>query len=350
MDWFLVPFAWLMRTFNAWTGHYLLAILLFAILMKILLLPFGISQQKRQIKSAKLRPKIALIEKKYAGRTDRRTMEKKQQEIMALQQAEGYSPLSGCLPMILQMVLIIVLYGIIQNPLTHICQFDATTIQAIKDAVAAADPSFEIKNEISLFAVKELWQNLPEVAGKELPNFSIGILDFSRNPNIAEWPMAILPFLVFAIQFGTMKVTRIFMGNDPTRMQGNDRNTKISNWIMDLMMPAMSLWFAFILPGALGVYWIYQGLLGLLQSFTLAKVMPLPTYTEEDIKEYERLMKGKVTKVENDEDRPKVRSLHHIDDDDDEEVPAVTPPAKQEQSTIEKAPLKDDNSDKPKGN
>ena len=134
MNFLLEPFAFLLRVFNSWTGHYLLALLLFAILIKIILIPFGISQQKRSVKNAKLRPKIALIEKKYAGRNDQRTMEKKRQEIMELQQAEGYSPLAGCLPMIIQLVLVIFLYSIVTGPLTYICQFDEALRTTLADA------------------------------------------------------------------------------------------------------------------------------------------------------------------------------------------------------------------------
>ena len=78
--------------FNSWTGSYAIALLLFALAFKILFLPFAIKQQQNQIKQAKLRPKIAKIEKKYAGRNDQPTLQKKQQEIMELQQKEGYSP------------------------------------------------------------------------------------------------------------------------------------------------------------------------------------------------------------------------------------------------------------------
>ena len=97
------PFALLLSWFNSWTGSYAVALLLFALLVKVIMLPLSIKQQKTQIKGAKLRPKIAAIEKKYAGRTDRKTLEKKQQEIMTLQQEEGYSPLSGCLPLLIQL-------------------------------------------------------------------------------------------------------------------------------------------------------------------------------------------------------------------------------------------------------
>ena len=63
------------------TNNYALALLFFAVIIKVLMLPFGIKQQKSQIALAKLRPKVAKIEKKYAGRNDRVTLQKKQQEI-----------------------------------------------------------------------------------------------------------------------------------------------------------------------------------------------------------------------------------------------------------------------------
>ena len=108
------PFAKLLWLFN-FTGSYAIALLFFAIVVKLIMLPLSIKQQKTQIKGAKLRPKMAAIEKKYAGRTDQKTLQKKQQELMALQQEEGYSPLSGCLPMLIQLPIIIILYNIIQN-------------------------------------------------------------------------------------------------------------------------------------------------------------------------------------------------------------------------------------------
>ena len=101
-------------------NHYVLAILIFAFLVEVAMLPIAIKQQKNSIGMAKLRPKIAKIEKKYAGRTDQATLRKKQEEIMELQQKEGYSPFSGCLPLILQLIIVgFILYPIIQNPLRY---------------------------------------------------------------------------------------------------------------------------------------------------------------------------------------------------------------------------------------
>ena len=146
-----LPFAFLMRIFNQLTGSYAIALLLFALLVKIIMLPLSIKQQKTQIRTAKLRPKLAAIERKYAGRTDRKTLEKKQQEIMELQQKEGVSPLGGCLPLLIQLPIILILYGVVQNPLTHICQFSETTISALR-AVAESNGLAKNATQISIAA------------------------------------------------------------------------------------------------------------------------------------------------------------------------------------------------------
>ena len=90
--------------------------------------------------------------------------------------------------------------------------------------------------------------------------------------------------------------------------------------IMDLMMPLMTLFIAFNFSGMLGVYWIYQSVFSILQSFILSKVMPMPTFTEEDYKAAERELMGKEIKEkpakrEGGPKNPNVRSLHHIDDE-----------------------------------
>ena len=96
------PFAWIMELFYSWTGSYLVALLVFSVILKLVLFPFSIKQQKNSQKQASLRPKENVIRKKYAGRTDRATQMKMNTEIQELYQKENFSPLGGCLPMILQ--------------------------------------------------------------------------------------------------------------------------------------------------------------------------------------------------------------------------------------------------------
>ena len=134
-------FGTVLSWFYSWTGSYAVALLLFALAFKLVFLPFGIKQQQNQIKLAKLRPKIAKIEKKYAGRNDQPTLQKKQQEIMELQQKEGYSPLSGCLPLLIQFPIIIILYNVIREPLSYIAQISEEIVNAVASVVGgnAAD-------------------------------------------------------------------------------------------------------------------------------------------------------------------------------------------------------------------
>lgn len=338
---------------------YALALFWFALIVKLLLLPFGIKQQKNQIKMAKLRPKMYAIEKKYAGRTDQVTLRKKQQEIMEMQQKEGYSPFAGCLPMLVQLPLILILYRIIQRPLSYICMLGEDAVKSLGAAVGLTGKEQEIQ---ILSKILHDGGSYPELEGITLPNLNLfGVIDLSSKPEFWTWALFI-PLFVFLSQFFTMKLTR-WLNPAMTQAQGG-QDAQMSLKIMDFAMPAMTLFFAFSLPTALGLYWIYQSLLSIVQMLLLAKFMPLPTFTEEELKAAERELRGKKKRTigtgnavaaEEDgaiEDRPRPRSLHYIDEDDDE-IPAPAPKKPTPKKTasakgIATAPLKkdkDDNSD-----
>ena len=99
--------------------------------MEIVLLPFGISQQKKSIKQARLRPKEQAIRKKYSGRDDKATQMKMNEEIQELYQKEGYNPMSGCLPLLIQFPLLIALYNVVINPLKYICNLSDDAIRQV---------------------------------------------------------------------------------------------------------------------------------------------------------------------------------------------------------------------------
>jgi YidC/Oxa1 family membrane protein insertase len=92
-----------------------------------------------------------------------------------------------------------------------------------------------------------------------------------------------------------------------------------SNNMMDITMPLMSVYITFITPAAIGIYWIFKCIIGVLKQFVLHKLMPLPTFTEEDYKRAEKELKGKARSTvyqEAPQNRGPARSLHHIDDDE----------------------------------
>ncbi|MBR4336134.1 MAG: YidC/Oxa1 family membrane protein insertase [Clostridia bacterium] len=316
----------ILNWFNSWTGNYMLALLLFALLVKIILLPLSIMQQKNQIKGAKLRPKMMMIEKKYAGRNDQVTLKKKQAEMMELQQKEGYSAFSGCLPLLIQFPIIIILYRVIQKPLTyvsHLGSYLATIAEKIGFTASYKNSEIELISQIKQ-NMDLAQEGFAEAGGTGaladvLPKMSFFGADLTMKPYF--WSILLLiPVLNFAFGVLTMKLSKKLNGN-MAQMTAQTQDQKVSGGIMEWMMPVVSLWFAFILPSALGVYWIYQSVLGILQMLILAKVMPMPKYSKEELEQIMKELKKQqverpaYTGSSYSGDRP--RSLHHIDDDDE---------------------------------
>jgi len=388
-DWLYVLLGKMLAFFTSFTGSYVWALLLYALIFKLLFAIFSVNQQKKQIKMAELTPKIELIKAKYRGRTDQVTMRKQQEEIMELQQKEGYSPLSGCLPLLLQLPIIMLLYAVIRNPISYIAlttpeldsyndavkdgetyegedrflklygdivyetdeegnRTDKMTGNKIdKEAIVAklkaryknADGS-EPKEEIELLnniykAVEEAddretaIKTLEEygISYESIPDFTLFGVNLADKPSFKNFSILVLiPFIAAALTWLSMFLSRKWNGNQLQQLQaqGQDAQAKSSMIMMDLMMPAMTLWLAFSFSGMLGIYWIYQSALGILQTFILSRVMPMPRYTEEELKEMRKAQKA-AEKAQKQalKENPRYRSLHYIDDDDYEELPEV---------------------------
>lgn len=352
-DWIAGIFKYPMQLFYNWTGSYLLALILFALLVKIVMIPMAIQQQKTQIKGAKLRPKIAIIEKKYQGRTDRDALQQKQQEIMELQQKEGYSPLSGCLPLLIQLPVLLGLYQVIRKPLTYMLNISQDALTKIVEKVnlfqglTNTEFSVDAAEQLSLLhAIREHGIDVPLPEGVSLPDMTLfnGAIDLSMTPTVGLNWLVLLPILTAVLSYLSMKVTRWV--NPNMAAAASTPEAQASNRIMDLTMPLMGVWIAFTVPAAVGFYWLMGYVFGILQTLILAKVMPLPTFTEEEIRQYEKEMKASRAKSSRtySDHMPPRRSLHHIDDDD---LPAEAPKNVNKKnvkpiSGIEAAPKKDD--------
>ena len=340
-DIFAIPFGYAMQFFSFISGgHYLISLFLFALAVKLLTLPFAIKQQKTQIKGAMLKPKMMMIEKKYAGRNDQVTLRKKQQEMMELQQKEGYSPLSGCLPLLIQFPIIIALYRIIRMPLKYVVSLSDEVVVKLYNALNPESmvEKFSKIPDISHISMvgqlreqPDLLQSIAGVGVEKLPNYKIfGVIDLGYNPAFSleklggeKWNylLLIIPVLCCALAFLTTWLSRKLNDNGLNEQVNPQQKTSMA--IMNLMMPLMQLWIAFIVSGAVGVYWVYTSILGILQIILLAKLMPLPKYTEEEIRQMQRDAKKtgsagarSITGTSVDADG-KPKSLHYQDDDDE---------------------------------
>lgn len=166
-----VPFSYVMKGCLWLTqGNYFFALFFFALIFQILLFPLAIKQQKSQVNQAKIKPKEQAIRKKYAGRTDRVTQQKMNQEIQEMYQQEGFNPLSGCLPLLIQLPLILILYAIVRSPIQYSSNFTKAaeaqiTIQA---EMAESDKLTDKLEKVVVGYVEDIRSHLTETdAGKK---------------------------------------------------------------------------------------------------------------------------------------------------------------------------------------
>ena len=340
------PLVWIGKFLGALTkisgGSYVLSLFFFAIIVEILLLYFGIRQQKNSIKQAKLSPKERAIRKKYAGRKDQVSQRKMQEEIQQLYQQEGFNPMAGCLPLLIQMPIIIAIYNIVIDPLRYVLgkaeglstvltKFATTSRAAggLGETISSTRGTIELLSKLSSenlsglksFAyysnAEECYDALANSLSK-LPNFNLFGINMGLTPGFKPpYLLLLVPVLTFVAYFFSMKLTRKFSYQPAAQ----DPQMGCSNNIMDFTMPLMSVYITFITPAAVGIYWIFKCVVGVVKQYIVHKLMPLPTFTEEDYKRAEREMKGKARP----EDRRPLpanmrgtgRSLHSIDDEDD---------------------------------
>ncbi len=388
---------------NDWTNSYILAIFLFAVIVEVLMLPFGILQQKNSIKQAKLRPKEMAIRKKYDGRNDRATQQKVAQEVQELYQKENFNQFAGCLPTLLTIPVLLILYYVVINPLHYGMGVSENAITAMQTFIATAKEngglelfksinkksSIEIINllatnaiDLGAFAdfvnagaidsIKELAgtgaalaQEFTDVMTAGLPKLTALGLNLGEIPTLTQpsWLWTI-PVLTFVSYFFSMKLTRKLTYQPP---QAPSADMGCSNKMMDITMPAMSVYITFIVPAAIGVYWIFKSIIGTLKQYILYKFMPLPEFSEEEYRAAEKELAGKQPAKKKSGERTTasgttVRSLHHIDDDDylppvtreekakrraeeekaEAEAAEKAAAAAAENNPIEQAPMKDD--------
>ena len=349
MQWVGVGFAWLIE--YPGFGSFILGTLYFAIILELLMLPLGINQQKNSRKQARLRPKEMAIRNKYKGRNDRTTQEKVTREIQDLYAKEGYSPMSGCLPLILTLPFLLALYYVVIDPMTYIFGASKDLTSAFLTFANAPQAAGGLGLALTsdrgtievLSLIRESGLSLEGLANFEyfsnsaaclqdlgglvdkIPNFSLFGINMGLTAGFGSTAQAILlfmPVLTFVVYWASGKITRKFSFQPMQQTEGQaDPAQGCSNGMMNVMMPLMSAWFTFMVPAAVGLYWIFKSVVSTLKQFILYKVMPMPTFTEEDYKAAERELMGKEIKEkpvkrEGGPRNPNVRSLHHIDDED----------------------------------
>ena len=268
------PFSWLLLQLYAMTNSYALAIILFALVSKIVLLYFTAKGKLGSMRQQRVQLKLKPIQKQYAS-----DKEKLNAETMKMYQAEGVSPMGGCLWMLLPWPVLIALYTVIREPLTRLMNFprDVNT----KELVAQIQEIFgqnrlehlvEHVSGSGVYPQLELAQIVHE--NFEMVNASFGgvlrDIDFSlfgtNLANIPKMPWAepgwiwLIPLVSATTAYGQFLVS--------TRMSKLPENPQTK--YMSLLGPVMSLWFGFIMPAAMSLYWIANNVFGMAQDAYLS--------------------------------------------------------------------------------
>ena len=346
-----VPLGFIIKLSYQLTQNYALALFVFAVVLQVLLVPFGIKQQKNSVKQARLRPKEMAIRKKYAGRTDQATQQKLNNEIMDLYQRENFNPMGGCLPMLIQLPILFSLYNVVVSPLKYICGFGEDVVKAIQAKVyelmsAAEMTGFEAfapeakAREIDLITkMRELGlQNFVDGNGEAiseelLPNFVVlGGMDLSQVPSFNNINLLLLiPLFTLIVTLGSSLIMKKFTYN-PNPDAKPDASMRMMQW----SMPLLSVYISFTIAAAIGLYWIFRNILSVVEKIILSKLYPIPQFTEEDYKAAEREANAKPLSKK--QQKKKVRSLHRIDEEDDlPEAPAENDGKPQLRSGVDEA-------------
>ena len=134
MDILSVPLGWVLSLFYTLTDSYIISLVVLTILVRLALLPASVKQQKNTAKQTRLNAKVNKIKTKYAG-----NQQKIQEETQALYQREGFGAANmGCMPLLIQMFVMLGLYAIIRTPITSVLNFDADMVAKFNKLVDAA--------------------------------------------------------------------------------------------------------------------------------------------------------------------------------------------------------------------
>lgn len=284
-----IPFAALLRIFYNMTGSYGLSLIFFTLVIKLVLLPFQMKSKKSMVRMNRMSGKIQEIQKKYAN-----NQAKMNEEMQKFYLEEGINPMSGCLWSFLPMPIIIALYYIIREPVVYFMNFggraaNLEVLQKAKDVVASlnlgwttmsngADGAYaqieiiqHISNNIGTPAVQNFLTENPKWVNVDyhflgldltaLPKDAFGAL--RSGVSIAAVGLILIPILSGILSY---LLSRVSMGQN--KMEGSAAAT---NKTMMLMMPLMSVYIAFIMPAALGVYWIAQSAFSIIQEAVMGK-------------------------------------------------------------------------------
>lgn len=241
--------------------NYFITILLFTLFTKVVLFPLAWIQIKSMEKMNKMSVKQKEIQDKYKNDKEKQT-----QELMNLYKENKVNPLSGCLPLIIQIPIILAMFYIVKQPLTYIVQTPQEEIKTYTQQLLNKEDVNEKEmqaNEL-LIAKEHNLINIQVIPGINLGDVPSNV--FSKDENKKASPISLaIPILTFIVSFLLNKYSQ--KNTQQTPEQAEMQKTT------NLMMPLMSAFFSYAMPLALGVYWLFGSMLQFVQQFVINLVV-----------------------------------------------------------------------------
>ncbi len=291
-EFFASLFGYLLSFLYNIVNNYGIAIILFTVIIKLLLLPLSIKQQRTMKKSAKIQEKVKVLQFKYKN-----DPEKMNQEMMELYKNEKMSPFSGCLTAIIQMLLLLSIFYLVKSPITYMEKISneninkyVTQLQEEGKEISKVYPEIDLIREYNWLKEKN-----PEDSNVEKLNLQMNFLglDLSKIPqqNMTDYTVYIIPVLYILSSFISIRMTTAMQqkqnkkkketvidgetGQEVTEKENENELDAVmqTNKMMSWMMPIMSISIAFVAPLGLALYWLVSNILMILERLILNKVI-----------------------------------------------------------------------------
>ena len=280
----LKPFAWLLLFLYEFFHSYGIALILFGIVVKMVLFPVTLKSKKSMIQTNMLSGKMQQLKNQYGKDPERYNM-----EVQKLYERENVNPMGGCLWSLIPMFVLIGLYAIIREPLFNMMDVPKDMIEKVATAVGVANtgnyPQIAMAEALNDPAKLAAAKTALGAAGDKLMgiDFSFMGMNLANIPNLKFWEggitigsilLFLLPFVSAAVSFVSMKVTmKTNEINTGKKQQASNPQMDQTNRMMNIMMPAMSLWIGFTVPAGLSIYWISQYFVSMIQEVVCGKML-----------------------------------------------------------------------------
>lgn len=279
-------FGYILKWIYLLVKNYGLAIIIFSVLVKIVMLPISIRQQKTMKKNEKIQKELKILQIKHKGNPERLN-----QETMELYKRENVNPFGGCFTIIIQFILLISMFYLVKSPLTYMQKIDSNVIEneivEIKkvngeDSISQGYPEMSV--------IKYLKQN-NDSENQMYINMDFLGLDLSKVPqeNFGDWKVFVIPVLYVISSILSIKMTTNMTNKKKEEKEKNkeekallteenkaemdqEEMTAQMNKSMSLMMPILSVSVSLIAPLGLALYWLINNIIMMIERLMLNKL------------------------------------------------------------------------------